>query len=63
MPWTAFTASSDPTVYTTTIQREKIYSAPEYNYTRVEEYSRPEYINSVYSYYGVQPAVGVSIGR
>jgi len=62
MPWTAFTTTSDPTVYTTTIQRERIYSAPVYDYNRIEEYSRPDYISGVYQYYGVQPAVGVNIG-
>ena len=62
MPWTTFQATSDPTVYTTTVQRERIYSAPVYDYTRVQEYSRPEYIQQVYGYYGVQPAVGVNIG-
>nr|MBA3883368.1 PRC-barrel domain-containing protein [Chthoniobacterales bacterium] len=41
MPWTTFQATSDPTVYTTTVQRERIYSAPVYDYTRVQEYSRP----------------------
>src|SRR5215217_3807869 len=58
MPWTAFSATSDPTVYTTQIQRERIYSAPVYDYNRIEEYSRPDYISGIYSYYGVQPAVG-----
>src|SRR3954453_10701086 len=31
MPWTAYSATSDPTVYTTTIQRDRIYSAPVYD--------------------------------
>src|SRR4051794_37094969 len=62
MPWTAFSATSDPTVYTTQIQRERIYSAPVYDYGHIEEYSRPDYISGIYNYYGVQPAVGVNIG-
>ena len=60
MPWTAVDVGPEPGIYTTTIQRERIYSAPAYDYARIEEYSRPEYINGVYSYYGVQPGIGLS---
>lgn len=52
-PWTVFASTSEPRVYTTRIEREKIYSAPVWESTRVEEYSRTEYLNSVYGYYGV----------
>ena len=52
-PWSVFSVSSDPRVYTTRIEREKIYSAPVWESTRVEEYSRTDYINNVYGYYGV----------
>src|SRR5947207_14522530 len=52
-PWSVFSASSEPRVYMTRIEREKIYSAPVWESTRIEEYSRPEYINQVYGYYGV----------
>ncbi|MEY2489675.1 MAG: hypothetical protein QOC70_1617 [Verrucomicrobiota bacterium] len=52
-PWAVFTVSSDPKVYITRVEREKIYSAPVWESTRVEEYSRTEYLNSVYGYYGV----------
>ena len=52
-PWAVFSASSDPKVYTTRIEREKIYSAPVWESTRVEEYSRTDYLNNVYGYYGV----------
>src|SRR5436189_1118965 len=52
-PWTVFTVSSDPKVYVTRIEREKIYSAPVWESTRVEEYTRTDYLNNVYSYYGV----------
>jgi len=62
MPYTAFQTTGDPTVYTTTIQRERIYNAPAFEYSRIEEYSRPEYVSGVYSYYGVQPAVGINVG-
>src|SRR5438067_2169481 len=52
-PWAVFSASADPRVYVTRIEREKIYSAPVWESTRVEEYSRTDYLNNVYSYYGV----------
>src|SRR5882724_24507 len=55
-PWTVFSASSEPRVYMTRVEREKIYSAPVWESTRIEEYSRPEYINQVYGYYGVTPS-------
>src|ERR1051325_993623 len=44
-PWTVFSASSEPRVYMTRVEREKIYSAPVWESTRIEEYSRPEYIS------------------
>ena len=66
-PWAVFTASSDPRIYITRVEREKIYSAPVWEATRIEEYSRAEYINSVYGYYGIaaprfdaQMSVGVT---
>ena len=52
-PWAVFSASSDPRVYITRIEREKIYGAPVWESTRIQEYSRTEYLNSVYGYYGV----------
>src|SRR6202030_501091 len=60
-PWSVFSASSEPRVYMTRIEREKIYSAPVWESTRIEEYSRPEYINQVYGYYGVTPSFSVGV--
>jgi sporulation protein YlmC with PRC-barrel domain len=61
VPWTVYSPSSDVTVLTTTVDRQRIYSAPVFDYARIDEYSRPDYITNVYSYYGVtQGAVGVS---
>src|SRR5256714_1863640 len=54
-PWSVFSASSEPRVYMTRIEREKIYSAPVWEATRIGEYSRPEYLNHVYGYYGASP--------
>jgi sporulation protein YlmC with PRC-barrel domain len=52
-PWAVFSVSADPKVYVTRIEREKIYSAPVWESTRIEEYNRTDYLNNVYSYYGV----------
>src|SRR5256714_5868220 len=60
-PWSVFSASSEPRVYMTRIERERIYSAPVWESTRIEEYSRPEYINQVYGYYGVTPSFSVGV--
>src|SRR5205823_2906416 len=60
-PWSVFSASSEPRVYVTRIERERIYSAPVWESTRIEEYSRPEYINQVYGYYGVTPSFSVGV--
>src|SRR5687768_1083353 len=64
-PWSVFSPSSETRVYTTRLERERIYSAPVWESTRIEEYSRPDYINSVYGYYGVTVpnfSVGVTSG-
>src|SRR5947207_399477 len=60
-PWTVFSASSEPRVYMTRVEREKIYSAPVWESTRIEEYSRPEYINQVYGYYGVTTSFSLGV--
>jgi len=60
-PWTIFSPGSDNHTYTVRVAREKIYSAPAWESSRIEEYSRATWINNVYSYYGVQPQPGVNI--
>src|SRR5436305_2224688 len=45
VPWTVYTTSSDPSVMTVRVDRERIYNAPAYDYTRIDEYSTPAYIN------------------
>ena len=60
VPWSVYSASSDPNTYTVTVARERIYSAPVFDYAHVEEYSRPDYINNVYGYFGV--TAGAAIG-
>ncbi|PYK74129.1 MAG: hypothetical protein DME42_05160 [Verrucomicrobia bacterium] len=61
VPWTVYAATSDPSVMTVRVERDRIYNAPAFDYARIDEYSTPAYINNVYSYYGVQPGVGVGV--
>jgi len=62
VPWTVYTATSDPSVMTVRVERDRVYNAPAFDYARIDEYSRSGYINNIYSYYGVAPAVGVGVG-
>lgn len=55
VPWGVYSATSDSSVLTVNVDREKIYNAPAFDYTRMDEYARPDYIDNVYSYYGVKP--------
>jgi sporulation protein YlmC with PRC-barrel domain len=61
VPWSIYTTTSDPSVITVRIDRERIYGAPAFDYARMNEYSTSGWINNVYSYYGVQPGVGVNV--
>ena len=45
VPWAVYSPSSDPNVLTVTVERDRIYNAPVFDYARIEEYSRPDYIN------------------
>src|SRR3977135_703086 len=61
VPWQVYPPSSDR-VYTVRVEKEKIYNAPVFEYSRINEYSTSGWTNNVYSYYGVSPGVGVSVG-
>ena len=58
VPWSVYSPSIDLNTYTVTVERERIFNAPVFDYARIEEYSRPDYINNVYSYYGVSHGRG-----
>src|SRR6266576_3642305 len=62
VPWAVYSRMSDLSVLTVNVDRDKIYSAPAFDYTRMDEYARPDYMNNVYSYYGVSsgPRTAVS---
>ena len=62
VPWAVYSPSSDLNVLTVTVDRERIYNAPVFDYARIEEYSRPDYISNVYSYYGVSGGAAVGVG-
>ncbi len=62
VPWTVYTTTSDPSVMTVRVERDRVYNAPAFDYARIDEYSTSGYINNVYSYYGVAPGVGVGVG-
>ena len=55
IPWAVYSPTSDLSVLTVTVDREKIYHAQPFEYTRMDEYARPDFINNIYSYYGVSP--------
>jgi len=62
VPWSVYSPSADTNVLTVTVDRNRIYNAPVFDYARVEEYSRPDYINNVYTYYGVSGGAAVGVG-
>jgi sporulation protein YlmC with PRC-barrel domain len=64
VPWAVYTPSTDMSVLTVRVDRDRIYNAPVFDYARINEYETTGYINNVYSYYGVtpQPGIGVSGG-
>jgi sporulation protein YlmC with PRC-barrel domain len=53
VPWPVYSPTSDASALIVTVDRERIYTAPVFDYARIDEYSRGDYITNVYSYYGV----------
>src|SRR5213595_2261339 len=62
VPWAVYSPTSDVNAFTVTVDRERIDSAPVFDYARIDEYSRPDYITNVYSYCGVSGGAGVGGG-
>src|SRR6266446_3511108 len=52
VPWSVYSPSSDLSVLTVSVDRDRIYNAPVFDYARIGEYATSGYINNVYSYYG-----------
>ena len=62
VPWAVYSPASDVSAFVVTVDRDRIYNAPVFDYARIDECSRPDYITNVYSYYGVsQGAAGVGV--
>ena len=55
VPWAVYSLTSDLSVLTVKVDRKKIFNAPAFDYTRMDEYARPDYIDNIYSYYDVSP--------
>src|SRR6266480_1626130 len=62
VPWAVYSPTSDVSELTVTVDRDRIYNAPVFDYARIDEYSRGDYINNVYSYYGVSAGAGAGAG-
>src|SRR6184192_236834 len=62
VPWAVYSPTSNVSELTVTVDRDRIYNAPVFDYARIDEYSRPEYITNVYSYYGVSSGAAVGVG-
>ena len=55
IPWAVYSPTSDLSVLTVNVAREKISRAEPFEYTRMDEYARPDFVSNIYSYYGVNP--------
>jgi len=61
VPWAVYSPTSDLSILTVNVDRDKIYNAPAFEYARMDEYARPDYIDNVYSYYGVSPGPRMAV--
>ena len=61
VPWAVYSPTSDLSILTVNVDRDKIYHAPAFEYARMDEYARPDYIDNVYSYYGVSPGPRMAV--
>jgi sporulation protein YlmC with PRC-barrel domain len=59
VPWTVY-SSTEPGGFVVSVDRERIYNAPVFEYSRINEYSTTGYIDNVDSYFGVSAGVGRS---
>lgn len=62
VPWTVYSPASDGSVLTIRANRDKIDNAPAFEYARIDEYARPDYLENIYSYYGVRTGPGSTAG-
>lgn len=57
VPWSVYSVSPDASYLTTTIERDRIYNGPVFEYSRIGD---PSFTSTVYSTFGVAGGVGVS---
>src|SRR2546430_13022788 len=57
VPWSVYSVSPDMSYLTVSVERDRIYNAPVFEYSRISDTS---FTNSVYSTFGVTAGVGVS---
>jgi sporulation protein YlmC with PRC-barrel domain len=50
VPWTVYSPTSDASALRVNVDREKIHNAPLFDYARMDEYVRPDYIDNIYNY-------------
>ena len=60
VPWSVYSVAPDSGAVTVRVDRDRIYSAPVFEYSRIREYSTSGYINNVNSYFGVSAQFGAS---
>src|SRR2546423_5341950 len=57
VPWSVYSVAPDMSYLTVQVDRDRIYNAPGFEYSRIGDTS---YTSTVYSSFGVSPGVGVS---
>jgi len=59
VPWSVYSVSPDMSYLTVSVERDRIYNAPVFEYSRISDTS---YTTGVYSHFGVSAGVGISGG-
>jgi sporulation protein YlmC with PRC-barrel domain len=57
VPWSVYSVSPDMSYLTVSIERDRIYNAPVFEYSRISDTT---YTTNVYSHFGVSAGVGIS---
>src|SRR5437764_4578911 len=57
VPWSVYSVSPDMSYLTVTVERDRIYNAPVFEYSRISDTT---FTTNVFSHFGVSAGVGVS---
>src|SRR5207245_3587471 len=57
VPWSVYSVGPDVSYLTVTVERDRIYNAPVFEYSRISDTT---YTTNVFSHFGVSGGVGVS---